>query len=71
VGERRLGLVVDSIAGQQDIVIKTLGASLSRVRGFSGATELGNQRVGLVLDVAGILEEMLSPGDTLRKVAHG
>jgi two-component system, chemotaxis family, sensor kinase CheA len=71
VGERRLGLVVDSIAGQQDIVIKTLGASLARVRGFSGATELGNQRVGLVLDVAGILEEMLSPGDTLRKVAHG
>ncbi len=69
VGERRLGLVVDAIAGQQDIVIKSLGASLSSVRGFSGATELGNQRVGLVLDVAAILEEMLSPGETLRKVA--
>jgi len=68
VGERRLGLVVDAIAGQQDIVIKSLGASLSLVRGFSGATELGDQRVGLVLDVAAILEEMLSPGDTLRKV---
>lgn len=72
VGERRLGLVVDVIAGQQDIVIKTLGTSLSAVRGFSGATELGNQRVGLVLDVAAILEEMLSPSDTLRKaVSHG
>ena len=67
VGERRLGLVVDSIAGQQDIVIKSLGSALRSVRGFSGATELGNQRVGLVIDVAAVLEEMLSPGDTLRK----
>jgi two-component system, chemotaxis family, sensor kinase CheA len=67
VGERRMGLVVDGIAGQQDIVIKTLGNSLAQVRGFSGATELGNQKVGLVLDVAAILDEMLSPGDTLRK----
>ncbi len=67
VGERRLGLVVDSIAGQQDIVIKTLGSSLDAVRGFSGATELGNQRVGLVLDVGAVLDEMLSPGETMRK----
>jgi two-component system chemotaxis sensor kinase CheA len=71
VGERRLGLVVDTIAGQQDIVIKTLGSALSSVRGFAGATELGDQRVGLVIDVAAILEEMLSPGESLRKaVAH-
>jgi two-component system chemotaxis sensor kinase CheA len=69
VGERRLGLVVDSIAGQQDIVIKTLGGALGRVRGFSGATELGDQRVGLVVDVAAVLEEMLSPGESLRKAA--
>lgn len=69
VGERRLGLVVDSIAGQQDIVIKSLGSALKQVRGFSGATELGDQRVGLVIDVAAVLEEMLSPGESLRKAA--
>jgi two-component system chemotaxis sensor kinase CheA len=69
VGERRLGLVVDSIAGQQDIVIKSLGRSLESVRGFSGATELGSQRVGLVLDVGAVLDEMLSPGENLRKAA--
>lgn len=69
VGERRLGLVVDSIAGQQDIVIKSLGRSLDSVRGFSGATELGSQRVGLVLDVGAVLDEMLSPGENLRKAA--
>jgi two-component system chemotaxis sensor kinase CheA len=48
-------------------VIKSLGAALDSVRGFSGATELGNQRVGLVIDVAAVLEEMLSPGENLRK----
>ncbi len=69
VGERRLGLVVDGIAGQQDIVIKTLGAALKSVRGFSGATELGDQRVGLVIDVASVLEESLMTGDPLRKAA--
>jgi two-component system chemotaxis sensor kinase CheA len=67
VGERRLGLVIDSVAGQQDIVIKALGSSLAAVRGFAGATELGDQRVGLVLDTAGIVEEVLSIHDTLRK----
>jgi two-component system chemotaxis sensor kinase CheA len=72
VGERKLGLVVDSIAGQQDIVIKSLGSVLGAVRGFSGATELGNQRVGLVIDVAAVLEEMLSSGESMRKAAaHG
>ena len=60
VGERRLGLVVDSVAGQQDIVIKALGAAHSGVRGFAGATELGDQRVGRVLDSTGIVEEVLT-----------
>ncbi len=72
VGEKRIGFVVDSIAGQQDIVKKTLGSALSSVRGFSGATELGNQRVGLVLDVAAIFEEVATWGEGLRMVVnHG
>ncbi len=60
IGSRRLGLVVDDLLGQQNIVIKALGATLSDVRGFSGATELGDQRLALVLDVASIIEEVLS-----------
>ena len=60
IGSRRLGLVVDELLGQQNIVIKALGATLSGVRGFSGATELGDQRLALVLDVASIIEEVLS-----------
>jgi two-component system, chemotaxis family, sensor kinase CheA len=58
LGRRRLGLVVDRIVGQQDIVIKPLGPSLSHVRGFAGATELGDQRVALVLDAAALVEEV-------------
>jgi two-component system chemotaxis sensor kinase CheA len=60
LGARRLGFAVDDLQGQQDIVIKPLGKSLSHVRGFSGATELGDQRVALVLDPASLIEEMLT-----------
>lgn len=60
IGSRRLGLVVDDLLGQQNIVIKALGATLAGVRGFSGATELGDQRLALVLDIASIIEEVLS-----------
>ncbi len=59
VGNRRLGIVTDELLGQEDIVIKSLGRSLKPVRGFSGATELGDQRVALVIDVAAIIEEVL------------
>jgi two-component system chemotaxis sensor kinase CheA len=73
VGNRRLGLVVDRLFGQQDIVIKALGRSLSMVRGFAGATELGDQRVGLVLDAAAMIEEVLSTNEVgiQRGVLHG
>ncbi|HKY38128.1 MAG TPA: chemotaxis protein CheA [Polyangiaceae bacterium] len=67
LGNRRLGLVVDHLFGQEDIVIKPLGASLSRVRGFAGATELGDQRVGLVLDSGAVIEEVLSGGEGPRE----
>ena len=63
VADRRLGFVVDELIGQSDIVIKALGKSLKSVRGFAGATELGDQRVALVLDVAVLIEEVLSPGE--------
>jgi two-component system, chemotaxis family, sensor kinase CheA len=62
VGARRLGLVVDELIGQQDIVIKPLGPSLKQVRGFAGATELGDQRVALVLDAPALIEEAFLGG---------
>ncbi len=59
VGSRRLGLVVDHLVGQQDIVIKALGESLAKVRGIAGATEMEDQKVALVLDAAALMEEVL------------
>jgi two-component system chemotaxis sensor kinase CheA len=59
VGNRRLGLCVEKLCGQQDIVIKGLGRSLSQVHSISGATDLGDQHLVLVLDAASIIEEAL------------
>jgi two-component system chemotaxis sensor kinase CheA len=64
VAGRRLGFAVDELVGQRDIVIKPLGPSLKGVRGFAGATELGDQRVALVLDVAALIEEVLMPAES-------
>lgn len=74
VGARRLGLVVSTLIGQQDVVIKALGPSLSSVRGFAGATELGDQRIALVLDAPALIEEILHGGDRQRpdpRSTHG
>ena len=43
--------------GKQEVVIKSLGESLKSVRALAGGTILGDGRVGLILDVAGLFEE--------------
>ncbi len=58
-GERRIGLLVDELFGQQEIVIKSLGDYLRSVKGFAGAAEIGRHDVILVLDVESIIEESL------------
>lgn len=60
LAQERLGIAVDELHGQQDIVTKPLGGRLQSVRGISGATDLGNRRTVLVLDVAALLEEGLA-----------
>jgi two-component system chemotaxis sensor kinase CheA len=61
LAQHRLALAVDELTGQQDIVIKPLGDRLKHVRGFSGATDLGNRRAVLVLDVGALIEEAVNP----------
>ncbi|MBS1242825.1 MAG: CheA signal transduction histidine kinase [Nitrospirae bacterium] len=56
LAERRLGLVVDRLRGQQEIVIKPLGSRLADTPGIAGATELGDKIVVLVLDVESLIE---------------
>jgi len=60
--EKRLGIVVDDLLGQQDIVIKPLGAAFKSVRGISGAADLGEQGTILVMDVGGIISETMRTG---------
>jgi two-component system chemotaxis sensor kinase CheA len=57
LAQHRIGLLVDELVGQEDIVIKSLGRALAQVRGVAGATELGGKKTVLVLDVAQIVEE--------------
>jgi two-component system, chemotaxis family, sensor kinase CheA len=59
LAQHRLGLIVDELVGERDIVIKPLVSTLAAVPGIAGATELGHQTTVLVLDVPGILEEVL------------
>jgi two-component system chemotaxis sensor kinase CheA len=49
-----IGLVVDELVGQQQVVIKSLESNYRRVEGVAGATILGNGMVALILDVDGI-----------------
>ena len=59
LAQQRFGLAVDELVGQQDIVTKPLSGRLRRVPGVSGATELGDRRAVLVLDVGALMEELL------------
>ncbi len=56
-GEKRLGLTVDRLRGQQDVVIKALDPVVAEATvGIAGATILGDGRVVLILDVAALFE---------------
>ena len=55
-GGVKAGLMVDAIVGQQQTVIKSLGNTLGRLAGISGGTIMSDGRVGLILDVAGIMK---------------
>ncbi|MDX2008851.1 MAG: chemotaxis protein CheW, partial [Myxococcaceae bacterium] len=54
IGQRRYGLVVESIQDTEEIVIKPLSSQLKRLGCYAGATVLGDGNVALILDVAGI-----------------
>lgn len=56
VAEKRLGLVVDNLEGEQEIVMKSLGNQLVKVPGIAGATVLGSGEVVLVLHTADLVK---------------
>lgn len=55
VADKRFGIAVDRLLGQEEIVIKSLGGYLGDVRGIAGATIMGDGRVTLIVDAARLL----------------
>ena len=56
VGEKKVGFVVDQLIGQEEVVIKPLGAMLQGTPGMAGATITGDGRIALILDVPSMLK---------------
>ncbi len=57
---QQVGLVVDSLVGEQEIVIKSLGKYIGDVQGISGATILGDGSVALIVDVSNLIKKAAS-----------
>lgn len=56
MGENRAGIIVDTLIGQQEIVIKSMGKLLAGIKVIAGATILGNGEVALILDVSALMQ---------------
>jgi two-component system chemotaxis sensor kinase CheA len=57
VGGVQVGLVVDFLVGQEEVVIKPLGALLQGLEGMAGATITGDGKIALILDVPGLMRK--------------
>ena len=57
-GNTRVGLLVDDLLGQQQIVIKSLDNYIMRSRAISGAAILGDGKVALIVDIHGLVEDI-------------
>ncbi|WP_295399219.1 chemotaxis protein CheA [uncultured Thiocystis sp.] len=62
VAQRKVGLVVDGLVGQEEVVIKPLGRGLQGVPGLAGATITGDGGIALIIDVPELLRLMGRPG---------
>ena len=56
LAESKLGIIVDTLVGQEEIVIKSMGDYLKGIDGIAGATIRGDGRVTLIVDVAALMD---------------
>jgi len=56
LAEKKLGLIVDELIGQEEIVIKSLGEYIKGIDGIAGATIRGDGRVTLIADVGALMD---------------
>jgi two-component system, chemotaxis family, sensor kinase CheA len=64
--DRIVGVCVDSVGGEQEVVLKTLGTLLGEIPGISGASILGDGKVALIVDVGSAIDEIIK----IRKVSE-
>ena len=57
VAEKRIGLVVTRLLGQQEVAIKSLGKYLANLPGIAGSTILGDGNVALIVDPVGLIDD--------------
>ncbi len=70
-GRKKIGLVVDELLGQQQVVVKSLEKNLHKVEGLMGATILGDGCVAPIIDVTALAElNLFSIGHQARKTRH-
>lgn len=62
LGGQQMGLVVDYLVGEQEVVIKTLGKFIGDVQGVAGATILGDGSVALIVDVPSLMKNFVKVG---------
>ena len=62
---RQVGLIVDGLVGEQEIVIKPLGQLVGDVAGLSGAAILGDGSVALIVDVAALIAQAIRDNTTV------
>jgi two-component system chemotaxis sensor kinase CheA len=62
-GEHKVGLVVDKLLGEFQTVIKPLGKVFNQIRGIGGFTILGSGDVALILDVPGLMKQVMDQED--------
>ena len=67
---RLRALMVDELLGKQEVVIKSLGGYMTDVAGVAGGTILGDGRVGLILDLAGVITICEKSGTTIPEIVE-
>ncbi len=68
LAESKLGVIVDTLVGQEEIVIKSLGDYLQGIKGIAGATIRGDGRVTLIVDVGALMELAKETKGSIKKV---
>ena len=70
LADSKLGVVVDTLVGQEEIVIKSLGDYLKGIKGIAGATIRGDGRVTLIIDVGALMELARDTKSGIKKLSN-